>query len=162
MRLTRTNRIIVLVTGSLIIFLWLFPPFYTQLGGSPYDREARGHRWVWSGDWRKSDHVDVGRLMLEFASVVVAAGILMMLVSKKPTRETMKLLLGRFNLAQRIVTILTAFALMICLFSPWVLRDIIEDVSCTVFWGLFIIALIGVARAERAARPAKHEPSTNA
>ncbi len=89
MKLTRTNRIIIVVTGLFVLLILICPP---------YQREAFGYLGVEARPWEYCGHrligpkppshyryqIDGGQLALEVAIFVVLAGVLMVLLHKNP------------------------------------------------------------------------------
>jgi hypothetical protein len=88
MKLTRTNRIIIVVAGVLVLLILIFPPYQRETLGcllAPRSWEYSGHKLIGPkppGCYRY--RIDGGQLALEVAIVVLLAGVLMVLLHKNP------------------------------------------------------------------------------
>lgn len=88
MKLTLTNRIIIAVTGLVVLLILFFPPYQRETLGcllAPRSWEYCGHRPVGPkppGCYRY--RIDGGQLALEVGIVVLLAGVLMVLLHRNP------------------------------------------------------------------------------
>ena len=99
MKLTYTNRVVMVFAGLVILFLLVYPPFQEW---HSYDGHGHwlqiGHKWIGTNTLNYSfasssdGRVDLARLTVEVAIVVVVAGLVMLLApmvtaKKKPDKE---------------------------------------------------------------------------
>jgi hypothetical protein len=89
MKLTRTRRIIVAAVGLAFLLLVLFPPLQSGTARPDgVDWVRCGHKWVFGTNLGKYQQLDIGLLMPEIALVLIVAGVLAVVLRKKPTLKT--------------------------------------------------------------------------